>query len=95
MNNNYLIKYIILVFRPILFLTYINDLDTDIVAKLNKFADDIKAARVVNNQENANEKQTQLSNLESCSDKWLMKFDEDKCHVLHLGNKNVKILTTH
>ena len=65
-----------------------NNLDTDIVAKLNKFADDTKVAGVVNNQDNANEMKSQLSILERWSDKWLMKFNEDKCHVLHLGNKN-------
>jgi len=31
---------------------------------------------------------SQLSILERWSDKWLMKFNKDKCHVLQLGKQN-------
>ena len=41
------------VLGPLLFLIYINDIDEDIISKCEKFADDSKVAKVVNNTDDA------------------------------------------
>jgi len=78
------------VLGPILFLIYINDLDTDIVSKLGKFADDSKLCKSINSQTDVSILQNDLYLLEKWADKWQMKFNEEKCVVMHLGKNNVK-----
>ena len=78
------------VLGPTLFLIYINDLDIDIVSKLSKFADDSKLCKSINNQTDVSILQNDLSLLEKWADKWQMKFNEEKCVVMHLGRNNEK-----
>ena len=79
------------VLGPLLFVLYINDID-EVLDLANtfvwKFADDTKASQVVENEEDRNKFQEQLDNLWEWSERWLMKFNVAKCHVLHLGHKN-------
>ena len=78
------------VLGPILFLVFINDIDTDVISKLSKFADDAKLAKVVNSAQDAEILQRDLSKLEEWAKEWLMSFNTAKCKVLHLGKNNVK-----
>jgi len=76
-----------LVLGPILFLTFINDLDFSIKSHILKFADDTKIFRNVTNTYDYNELQEDLS-LMKWSEEWQMLFDVDKCKVMHLGRSN-------
>ena len=85
------------VLGPILFLIYINDIDQCIGQKegiLSKFADDTKAAKVVNNSHTAAEMQEVIQNLETWCKTWGMCFNEKKCCILHFGKKNPKYAYT-
>jgi hypothetical protein len=75
---------------PVLFIIYINDIDTGIISTLSKFADDCKLTRKVSCEEDQEEMQADLNTLEMWSDKWQMAFHPDKCKVLHIGHKNRK-----
>ena len=76
------------VLGPILFIIYINDIDERINCKLSKFADDTKIANRVDSESQRQLLQRDLDTLIEWSNKWQMKFNIDKCHVLHIGNQN-------
>lgn len=77
------------VLGPVLFLIYINDLDNNLISKLNKFADDSKVGKVVSSTEDIEDLQRDLDKLHCWSEQWQMKFNVDKCSVIHLGNHNL------
>jgi len=76
------------VLGPILFVVYINDLDNNIISKINKFADDTKLGKAVGRVEDRISLQNDLDKLFNWSTEWQMKFNTDKCAVIHLGSKN-------
>ena len=81
------------VLGPLLFIIFINDIDAaidTIHCALFKFADDTKGVRCVNSEADALKLQQDLDNLFSWSTEWQMLFNLDKCHVLHLGNNNLR-----
>ena len=81
------------VLGPTLFLMYINDIDLAVDVSgsfLLKFADDTKWAMVVETEEQRRIFQEGIRRLEAWSTEWQMLFNEDKCHILHLGGKNAK-----
>ena len=79
------------VLGPILFIIYINDLDENIKNKLLKFADDTKLLGNVGREEGVKEIQEDLLHIEEWADKWQMKFNADKCKVMHLGRANARM----
>ena len=78
------------VFGPLLFLIYINDLDTDIVSKMSKFADDTKLCHRARNPYAVMELQEDMNKLVEFANKWQMSFNVDKCSVLHIGHNNMQ-----
>ena len=78
------------VLGPILFLIFINDIDVGLVSKLSKFADDCKLCKNVQNTRDALMLQNDLDKIHEWSETWQMKFNLDKCKVLHLGYNNNK-----
>ena len=72
---------------PILFLIFINDLDSNILSKILKFADDAKIVQEVQNVEGRNNLRKDLSSLFQWSEVWQMDFNLDKCKIMHIGNK--------
>ena len=78
------------VLGPTLFIYYINDLPSVTNKEVHIFADDTKAYSEINSLEDKNQLQTCLNNLMGWSDKWLLRFNSDKCKVLHMGKNNPK-----
>ena len=79
------------VLGPILFVIYINDIDTCaqfIKALILKFADDTKILKQICTPTDGSQLQIVISNLCDWARKWQMYFNVDKCKVLHLGQKN-------
>ena len=77
------------VLGPILFLMFIDDLDEGLTSRILKFADDSRIFRVVNSPEDRNALQEDLRRLSDWSEVWQMKFNVDKCKVMHLGPRNM------
>jgi hypothetical protein len=73
------------VLGPLLFLIYINDIDSDLTSRLLKFADDTKLFRAISNQNDIDLIRADLSKLNDWSNRWLMPFNIDKCKVLHIA----------
>ena len=82
------------VLGPLLFVIYINDLPDSIKSNILLFADDTKIFRQVSCRDDATVLQDDIDALNSWTEKWLLKFNTDKCHVLTLG-KFDKIQHTH
>lgn len=76
------------VLGPVLFLIYVNDIDEGITCKISKFADDTKITSKVTTTIDKSELQLNLDRLVNWTEKWQMKFNVDKCKVMHIGNSN-------
>ena len=57
---------------------YINDLDTNIVSKMSKFADDTKPCRRARNPDDIMELPEDINKLDEWANKWQMSFNVDK-----------------
>ena len=77
------------VLGPLLFLIYINDLDNNIISKISKFANNTKLCHKARYPEDIIELQEDINKLEDWANKWQMKFNVDKCAVMHIGHKNI------
>ena len=82
------------VLGPLLFLVYINDLPDVVRSLMYLFADDTKLSKEINSAHDAFELQTDMLSMEKWSNKWLLQFHPNKCHVLTLG-KHQNIIHAH
>ncbi|GAB0204286.1 mitochondrial enolase superfamily member 1 [Grus japonensis] len=71
-----------------LFNIFVSALNDVIKCTLMKFADDAKLSGEVDTSEGRATLQEDLDRLEEWANKNLMKFNKDKCKVLHLGKHN-------
>lgn len=76
------------VLGPLLFLIYINDLDTDLVSRVSKFADDTKLGINAADPASVEALRRDLVKIGDWSGRWQMPFNANKCHVLHVGGRN-------
>jgi len=76
------------VLGPLLFLIFINDIDTSLLCSILKFADDTKLFGTVNNVVDKIMMQKDLNQLMDWSEQWQMPFNASKCKVMHLGHRN-------
>ncbi|CAM4607019.1 unnamed protein product [Lepidochelys olivacea] len=72
------------VLGPVLFNLFINDLEKGVNSEVAKFADDTKLLKIVKTKADCEE----LTKLSEWATKWQMKFNVDKCKVMHIGKNN-------
>lgn len=73
---------------PLLFIIYINDIDSSVLSRLWKFADDTKTLGVVDNIDKVNSMREDVRKLYEWSIDWQIMFNLEKCKVMHIGVKN-------
>ena len=76
------------VLGPALFNFFISDLDDGVKCSLFKFADDTKIWGEVSTLVGREKLQQDLDRLQEWADINKMRFNTDKCRVLHLGSRN-------
>ncbi len=73
------------VLSPLLFIIYINDLDSRISSEVGKFADNTKSGRIIRTVQDASELQGDLDRLCDWTRKWQMEFYIGKCSIMSAG----------
>lgn len=78
------------VLGPLLFVVIIKDINncSEQISILLKFADDTKVANRVSTADEREQLQSCLDKLVDWANTWCMKFNTEKCKVLHLGRSN-------
>ena len=76
------------VLGPMLFVCYINDMPDVVDSPIHMFADDTKLFRQMTAQSDQVTLQTDLRQLEARTRKWQLRFSDEKCKVMHLGQHN-------
>jgi ribonuclease P/MRP protein subunit RPP40 len=76
------------VLGPVLFIIYINDLETGLKSSISKFADDTKVGGKALTTKDCEKIQRDLDLISQWSEKWQMPFNVDKCKVMHVGPNN-------
>lgn len=67
---------------------FINDLPEIVESLCQLYADDTKLFSRVDNEELREQVQLDLDNLVDWADEWQLKFNAEKCHILHFGHNN-------
>ena len=73
------------VLGPMLFVCYINDMPDVVDSPIYMFADDTKIFRQMTAQSDQVTLQKDLRQLEARTRKWQLRFNEEKCKVMYLG----------
>jgi len=82
------------VLGALLFSMYINDLDTGLINKLLKFADDTKVFGKISDGSDSESFQEDLNTLANWADKWKMEFNVRKCKLMHVGRNKANFKYT-
>ena len=77
------------VLGPVLFVIFINDMPDVAKNICSMYADDTKLYGPIRNTKDHESLQNDLDKLVEWSNTWQLRFNEDKCKVLQLGNKNM------
>ena len=83
------------VLGPLLFLVYINDLPCKVGSTARLFTNDCLLYRTINSDKDAAALQDDLNQLQRWEQDWQMKFNPDKCEVIHITNKHKVISSTY
>ena len=72
----------------LLFLLYVNDIPASVSCKIKLFADHIKIWNASKTQSDSQFLQSDIDLLNNWSNEWLLRFNIDKCHVMHIDRKS-------
>ncbi len=80
------------VLGPLSFLMYMNDLECGIskTSTVSKFADDTKLVHPVSTDKDIQDMQQDIDHLQKWAEDWQMRYNADKCGVMHLGYHNIR-----
>ena len=73
------------VLGPLLFVLFVNDLPDNLKSSIKLFADDLK---LIGNASKPEEIEQDIRELEEWEDTWLLRFNPEKCKVMHIDYNN-------
>jgi len=76
------------VLGPVLFICFVNDMPEQVDNLIRMFADDTKIFAKTNTVEQHESLQKDLTSLQNWAEDWQLRFNAEKCKVMHLGGKN-------
>ena len=78
------------VLGPLCFSMYMNDLESRVSKKaiVSKFSDDTKLIHSVATNEDIDEMKEDINHLQNWAEDWQMRYNADKCGVMHFGFHN-------
>ena len=76
------------VLGPTLFIYFINDLPDIVDCDIRIFADDTKIYLPIHSKSDSENLQTNINYMLEWSDRWLLRFNCEKCKILHIGKNN-------
>ena len=74
------------VLGPLLFIIYVNDIETSVKSRVSKFADDTKIYNQISTAADTKQLQHDIDRVFNWAEEWQMKFNVDKCKVINFGN---------
>ena len=80
---------------PLLFILYLNDLPEGISSQVRLLADDCILYRKINTLNDCQDLQKDINTLCNWESKWQMKFNIDKCYIMHVTHKRNPLLMTY
>ena len=75
------------VLGPLLFILYLNNLPEGISSQVRLLADDCISCREINTLNDCQDLQKDINTVCNCEFKWQMKFNIDKCYIMHGTHK--------
>ena len=77
---------------PLLYILYANDISKMFrYIKIKIYADDVTIYALADNPNDRKLIQNDLNNLIRWADRWQLKINFDKCHIIHFGHKNSNV----
>ena len=83
------------VLGPLLFILYLNDILEGISSQVRLLADNCILYREINTLNDCQDLQKDINTLCNWESKWQMKFNIDKCHIMHVTHKRNLLLMTY
>ena len=78
------------VLGPLFFTIFIDDINEQVICEISKFADDTIIASRVNTINDVRSLQRILDKLVAWVNRWGMKFNINKCGMMHIGKRNLE-----
>ena len=80
---------------PLLFILYLNDLPEGISSQVHLLADDCILYQEINTLNDYQDLQKDINTLCNWESMWQMKFNIDKCYIMHVTHKRNALLMTY
>ena len=80
------------VLGPLLFLLYINDINSNILSSIRLFADDCVVCRTISNEDDVVLLQKDIDEISRWAQRWQMKFNINKCVLLRFTRHHLPLI---
>ena len=83
------------VLGPLMFLLYINDINSNILSSIRLFADDCVVYRTISNEDDVVLLQKDIDEISRWAQRWQMKFNINKCVLLRFTRRHLPLINNY
>ena len=83
------------VLGPLLFLLYINDINSNILSSIRLFVDDCVVYRTISNEDDMVLLQKDIDEISRWAQRWQMKFNINKCVLLRFTRRHLPLINNY